>query len=72
MRKQSELDKQLTKFMIDVIKVIFDKDVKGVANKIAIISSFAMENPAGAKGTALFLGVFAFMASIMLFTFLAE
>ena len=70
MPRQSELDKQLTRFMVDVFKVLLDRDVKGVSNKIAIISSLAMENPVGAKGAALFLGVLAFMAPIMLYAFL--
>ncbi|KJZ13627.1 hypothetical protein TW85_13100 [Marinomonas sp. S3726] len=72
MPRQSELDKQLTRFMIDVFKVLLDRDVKGVSNKIAIISSLAMENPAGAKGAALFLGVLAFMVPIMLYAAFGE
>ena len=70
MPRYSELDKQLTKFMVDVFKVLFDKEVKGTGNKIAIISSLAMENPAGAKGSALFLGMFAFMAAVMFYAYL--
>ena len=72
MPRQSELDKQLTRFMVDVFKVLFDRDVKGVSNKVAISSSLAMENPAGAKGAALFLGGLAFMAPIMLYAAFGE
>lgn len=72
MPRQSELDKQLTRFMVDVFKVLLDRDVKGVSNKIAIISSLAMENPVGAKGAELFLGVLAFMVPIMLYAAFGE
>lgn len=55
MRRESDFDKLLRRFVVDSFKIIFSKDVRGIGNKIALLSVLANENKAGFLGTLIFL-----------------
>jgi len=54
MFKESLLDKLNKKFIVDALKIVFSRDVRGIANKITLLTVLAHENNAGFKGALLF------------------
>ena len=56
-RNESDLDKLLKKFIIDAIKIIFSRDIRGIDNKFSLLSVLAYENKAGFIGATIFCSV---------------
>ena len=67
MKNESQLDRNIKKFLSDVAKVVCDRNVS-VPGKASLISALSTENPTGALGALIFISFF----GVFLFAILYE
>lgn len=67
MQKESEFDKAIKKYIVDLVKIVFDKNIKGFGSKASMILLLAHDNPAGSKGALALLLVMTVASSAIIF-----